>query len=40
MGSLKDKNAIIIVGLSMLAHKWAECLIVYKNVVNKIEVKY
>ncbi|SOV79812.1 ZIP domain-containing protein, putative [Plasmodium reichenowi] len=37
MGSLKDKNAIIIVGLSMLAHKWAECLIVYKNVVNKIE---
>ncbi|EUD66262.1 hypothetical protein C922_03457 [Plasmodium inui San Antonio 1] len=37
MGSLKDQNAIAIVGLSMLAHKWAECLIVYKNVVNKIE---
>ncbi|SBT71767.1 ZIP domain-containing protein, putative [Plasmodium malariae] len=37
MGSLKDKNAVVIVGLSMLAHKWAECLIVYKNVVNKTE---
>ncbi|SCP03854.1 ZIP domain-containing protein, putative [Plasmodium ovale] len=36
MGSLKDKNAVAVVGLSMLAHKWAECLIVYKNVVNKI----
>ncbi|KJP86511.1 hypothetical protein AK88_03887 [Plasmodium fragile] len=37
MGSLKDQKAIAVVGLSMLAHKWAECLIVYKNVVNKIE---
>ncbi|GAW79925.1 zinc transporter [Plasmodium gonderi] len=37
MGSLKDKKAIVIVALSMLAHKWAECLIVYKNIVNKIE---
>ncbi|CRG97237.1 ZIP domain-containing protein, putative [Plasmodium gallinaceum] len=39
MGSLKDKNAVVIVGLSMIAHKWAECLIVYKNVVSKIENK-
>ncbi|CRG99085.1 ZIP domain-containing protein, putative [Plasmodium relictum] len=39
MGSLKDKNAVVIVGLSMLAHKWAECLIIYKNVVSKIENK-
>ncbi|CXI08355.1 ZIP domain-containing protein [Plasmodium berghei] len=35
IGSLKDKNPIIIVGLSMIAHKWAECLMIYKNAVKK-----
>ncbi|SCL99154.1 ZIP domain-containing protein, putative [Plasmodium chabaudi chabaudi] len=37
IGSLKDKNPIIIVGLSMIAHKWVECLIIYKNAVKKTE---
>lgn len=39
LGGLKDASSIIIVALSFLAHKWAECLIIRKSVLTKVNNK-